>query len=250
MDELKDGIADYVVDSFHTAQDKLLRQNTGSSIKTMHVSDLVSPCLRKSYYQRLYPMYEMTDDMRSILFHGTVVHEHSKLAPFHEITMCYDVTKDLAYPPEDVKQMDDKQREGIISGTVDDVVKYGDHYVICDKKTYNSKGYTKKEVDPSHALQVNIYNVLLTEAYNITAKYGCVLYLDKMKDLKELPMVFELDPLDEVKEFMRSAYNKLSDVRPPEGEICFLCNGKNKLGKIYCNYLDQCVKDGNRFNKK
>jgi len=30
----------------------------------------------------------------------------------------------------------------------------------------------------------------------------------------------------------------------PDPTITFLCNGENKDKKIYCNFLEQCKKDG------
>ena len=246
--DVKSGIGNFIIDSFHNAQEELLRKNTGRRIKSLHVSDFCSPCLRKAYYQRLYPIWEMNDQMRAVLYNGTIVHEHSQLAPFHEITMCYDVNKDLAYTPMEVMQMPEGERAGIVTGTVDDVMKYGDDYVICDKKTYNGKGFVKNSADEMHQLQINIYNVMLAETFDIKSKYGCVLYLDKSKDLKETPVVFELADKDEIKQYMRDTMEKLRGLTPPKGTICYLCNGENRNSQIYCNYVDQCERDGNRVD--
>ena len=188
--------------------------------------------------------------MRAVLYNGTIVHEHSQLAPFHEITMCYDINKDLAYTPMEVMQMPEGERAGIVTGTVDDVVKYGDDYVICDKKTYNGKGYVKNSADEMHQLQINIYNVLLEETFDIKSKYGCVLYLDKSKDLKETPVVFELAEKDIIKQYLRDTMESLRGLEPPIGTICYLCNGKNRNQQIYCNYVEQCERDGNRVDKE
>ena len=244
-DDMKKGISSFVEDSFHTAQTQLLQKGTGKRIKTLHVSDFVSPCLRKAYYQRLMPIWTMDDSKRDALYHGTILHEHSQLAPFHEITMCYDINKDLAYMPQEVIEMPDKEREGIVTGTLDDLVKYGDDYVIVDKKTYNGNGYVKTDVDQQYFMQISIYRVLLQEAFEIDAKYGCLLYLDKTKDFSASPVSVELMDTEKTKEYLRETWKKLMSTDVPDGTPCFLCNGKNRNKKIYCEYVDQCKIDGN-----
>ena len=145
-DILKRNIADYAVNAFHHAQDKALA-SSGKRLKTWHVSDFVSPCLRKAYYTRLYPDYEMDDQKRAVLYFGTIVHEHSQLSGFHEMTMCYDLEKDMAFTPQHVGTMEEEQKRNMITGTLDDLIKVGDQYVIVDKKTYNG-GFGYKKTTP------------------------------------------------------------------------------------------------------
>ncbi len=251
MDEiLKQRVASSVVDSFHEAQERAMASG-GRRLKTWHVSDFVSPCLRKSYYQRLYPQYEMDDKKRAVLYFGTIVHEHSKLSQFHEVTMCYDMENDRSYTPQEVKEMEDDRRMTILTGTLDDLCKVGDDYILVDKKTYNGGfGYKKTTPDESYKLQLEIYRVLLNEAYGIDAKVGCLLYLDKSKDLSETPVIFDLEEIDTTKKKIQDLYKTLSDAEVPPGNVCWLCNGNNREGRVYCEYEDECKREGNRIITK
>lgn len=242
----KQAIADFVVNAFHKAQRDALWKNSGTRLDTWHVSDFVSPCLRKSHYSKIPELKTgMTDEMAAILFQGVIVHDNSILSSINELTMCYDIMKKCSLDPMEVREMekDDPRRKEILTGTLDDLVKVGDDFVICDKKTYNAKGYVKKEASPEHILQVNIYKVMLKASLGIDAKYGCNLYLDKGNGYKELPMVYETAPVEETEKFL---YNTLATFKRgmPDPTITFLCNGKNKDQKIYCGYFEQCEKDG------
>ena len=242
----KQAIADFVVNAFHKAQRDALWKNSGTRLDTWHVSDFVSPCLRKSHYSKIPELKTgMTDEMAAILFQGVIVHDNSILSSINELTMCYDIMKKCSLDPMEVREMekDDPRRKEILTGTLDDLVRVGNDFVICDKKTYNAKGYVKKEASPEHILQVNIYKVMLKASFGIDAKYGCNLYLDKGNGYKELPMVYETAPVEETEKFL---YNTLATFKRgiPDPTITFLCNGKNKDQKIYCGYFEQCEKDG------
>ena len=239
---MKDKIEESVLQAFHKARDQLLNQSTGSRIRTFHVSDFVSPCLKKVWYQKHHPV-PMEEKTKNILYHGLVIHEHSQLSHFHEVTMCYDIEKDIAYTPQEVEAMDKIDTRMIITGSLDDLVKVGEEYCIADKKTYSGRGYYKKtEPDESYQLQLSIYRVLLQASYGIDAKWGCLLYLDKGDDLSETPLAFELKPIEETKEFLKKTLKELRVL--PEPTICWLCNGENKKGKIFCPFLDQCNREG------
>jgi len=237
----KEQIQNTVLTSFQKAVSTTLEKNNGSRIKTVHVSDFVSPCLRKSYYNQHITDSEQDTIKNKVLFMGVILHEHTKLSHFHEVTMCYDIVNDRSMTPQDVEDL--KDPAGIITGTLDDLVKVGNEFVIVDKKTWNARGFVKTEPDESYFKQLSIYRVLLKESYNIDAKYGCLLYLDKSNDLNETPLAFELASINETKQFLRQTYNELTCGMPPP-TITYLCNGKNKFGRIYCPYLEQCKKDG------
>jgi hypothetical protein len=156
--------------------------------------------------------------------------------------MCYDIKLDKSYTPQEVAQMPWQETTNIITGSLDDMMRVGDEYVIADKKTWNNKGYTKTSPDEGYIKQLSIYRVLLEKAYGIDAKWGCLLYLDKAHDLEENPMAFELDSIDDTKQYLKDTLEQLQG--KPDPNPCFLCNGKNKLGKIYCPYLDLCNSEG------
>jgi len=237
---MQERIEQFVLDAYHNAQDRLLNTSTGSRIRTLHVSDFVSPCLKKVYYQKTFPK-PMEQKTKSILYHGLVIHEHTQLSHFHEVTFCYDIINDIGYTPQEVAEMPRAETKNIISGTLDDLLKVGDKYVIADKKTWNGKGYKKKAPDESYVRQLSIYRVLLEKSYGIDAEYGCLLYLDKGNDLEELPMSFLLHDKEVTKDFLKYTLKQLQGV--PDATPCWLCNGQNKKNKVFCPYLDQCNAD-------
>lgn len=238
---MKEEIETAVTEAFHKAQDKLLEHTSGSRINTFHVTDFVSPCLRKTWYQKRIKK-PMGRDVKSILYHGLIVHEHSQLSHFHEVTMCYDIVEDKSYTPQEVSQMPWQKTLNMITGTLDDLMRVNGEYVIADKKTWNNKGYVKLTPDEGYIKQLSIYRVLLEKAYGIDAKWGCLLYLDKTHDLSESPMAFELDSIEDTKAFLLKSLKELQGF--PDANPCWLCNGKNRQGKIYCPYLEQCTRDG------
>ena len=244
--DIQQTIKDFVVTAWHKAQRDALWKNSGGRLDTWHVSDFVSPCLRKTHYSKIPELKkDMTDEMAGILFQGVIVHDNAILGSINELTMCYDIVKRENIDPSTVKAMDkeDPRKKDILTGTLDDLLRIGNEFVIADKKTYNARGYVKKEASPEHILQVNIYKLMLKYAYGIEANYGCNLYLDKGDGYKELPLVYETAPIDETQEFLDKVLNKLKN-GVPDPTITFLCNGKNKDKKIYCNFLEQCKKDG------
>lgn len=243
---IEDDIKDFVVNAFHKAQRDALWKNSGTRLDTWHVSDFVSPCLRKSHYSKIPELKTaMNDEMAAILFQGVIVHDNAILGSINELTMCYDIEKRENIDPSTVKAMekDDPRKKDILTGTLDDLLRIGDEYVIADKKTYNARGYVKKEASPEHILQVNIYKLMLKYSYGIEANYGCNLYLDKGDGYKELPMVYKTAPIEETQKFLETTLKTFKD-GIPDPTITFLCNGKNKDKKIYCNFLEQCEKDG------
>ena len=244
--DTKKAIADFVVNAFMKAKRDALWTIGGVRLDTWHVSDFVSLCLRKTHYSKIPELKtEMTDEMAGILYQGSIVHDNSKLGSINELTMCYDIVKKCNLETSEVRkwEKDDPRKQDVVTGTLDDLVKVGNDFVICDKKTYNAKGYVKKEASPEHILQVNIYKLLLHESFGINADYGCNLYLDKGDGYKELPMVYETAPIEETREYLEKTLLKLKS-GIPDPTITYLCNAKNKDKKVYCNYLDQCKKDG------
>jgi hypothetical protein len=240
---LKIEIENSVLEAFQNAQDVVLKKGTGNRIRTWHVSDFVSPCLRKTFYQKAYPEWSMDDDKRSALWIGTMVHEYSQLSEFHEITMCYDIEEDVALSPQEVRLMGAQYTKNIITGTFDDLMKIGGDYVLVDKKTWNGRGYKKTEPDEGYVNQLNIYRVLLKEALGIDAKYGALLYLDKTSQFAPLPLAFKLDPIGRTKKMLREILDTLTNGNIPNATPNFLCNGNNRQKKIYCPYLDRCNAD-------
>jgi len=232
-----------VLAALRKAQQDYLRNSNGRRLNTWHVSDFVSECLRKTHYGKLYP--EKFDvNKSSIFFLGHIVHEHTQLSKINELTMCYDIENDIALTPEQVQNLPFDQLGSIITGTLDDLMKVGEHFVIADKKTYNGGGWYKKtSPDASYELQINIYRVLLEASYGIDASHGCLLYMDKKSNLDPTPIAFELTPISQTKQKMKEILMELKS-GDPKANPCWLCNGKNKKKEVYCSYLDVCKQEG------
>lgn len=245
--EVSESIGKLVLSTYRNTVNNYMTKHNGQRLHTWHVSDFTSPCVRKTYYQRLYP--EKYDTRKnSIFFLGQIIHEHTPLSKINELTMCYDIETDQSVSVEEVMAMPKSSLRSIITGTLDDLIQYGKDFIIADKKTYNgASGYKKTQPDEQYALQLSIYRVLLQRSYGIDAKYGCLLYLDKSNDLAESPIPFELAPIEDTKMVMKEILSELTrEDKPPKPNICWLCNGNNRKGAIYCPYVELCKQEGGR----
>jgi ATP-dependent exoDNAse (exonuclease V) beta subunit len=241
-----DQIKEKVVQTYRQAQQDYMKRSNNKRLNTWHVSDFVSECIRKTYYSKLHPE-KFSPEKQSLFWFGHIVHEHTPLSKINELTMCYDIETDMALTPEEVLEKPFDQLGTIITGTLDDLMKINGEFVIADKKTFTGGGYYKKtSPDYSYELQLNIYRVLLKESYGIDAKYGCLLYLDKTSNLDPTPIPFELKPVEQTKLQMKEILYQLRSGQTPAPNVCWLCNGKNKKGQIYCSYVDLCKQDGGR----
>ena len=147
----------------------------------IHVSDIIKPCMRNVIYKKTEPSTgASTEDIKSLYF-GQIVHSNSMMAEpeHHEKFLAYDYVRDEALTREEALEipMDDPRQMDIIYGSIDDLIKVGDKWVICDKKTTGSIDYFNKatsKVSESHRDQINRYRVLLEKCYGIDAEHGCV----------------------------------------------------------------------------
>lgn len=237
-------IKEFIEKAMLNAKREALQKNNGTRLKTWHVTDFVKACLRNTVYSKRPELKRgLTDELVNVLYQGQIVHENSKLGSINELSMCYDIINKIAIDPQDVKELPEEKIKNIITGTLDDLLKIGNDFVLCDKKTYNSKGYVKKEPNPEHVLQVQVYSLMLAASYSIYPKYGCIIYLDKANGLSTSQFVFEIDPIEKTQIFLEQTLLTLQGLLP-DPTVTFLCNGKNRAGKIYCPYIDQCKKDG------
>jgi len=244
--EISESIGSLVLSAYRKSVNTYMSKHNGQRLHTWHVSDFTSPCIRKTYYQRLYP--EKYDAKKnSIFFLGNIIHEHTPLSKINELTMCYDIETDQPVSIDEVLLMPRNSLKTIITGTLDDLLQYGNDFIIADKKTFNgSSGYKKTSPDSQYSLQLSIYRVLLQKNYGIDAKYGCLLYLDKSNDLAESPIPFELLPIEDTKVIMKEILVELCSDKLPKPNVCWMCNGNNRKGAIYCPYVELCKQDGGR----
>ena len=217
----------------------------------IHVSDVIKPCMRNVIYRKTEPETgASTEDVKSLYF-GQCVHNNSQIAKEenHEKFLAYDYVRDESLSYEESKKIpeDDPRQLDIIYGSIDDLMKVGGKWVICDKKTTGSIDYFSRanaRVSDSHRDQINRYRVLLKKCYDIDAEFGCVIYvsnsIDKEKRDKPVIMSFKLKPIEETLLDMIEKANiiktSLTEEILPERTKCFLCDGM-------CPYATKCFSD-------
>lgn len=221
---------------------------------TIHVSDIIKPCMRNVIYKKINSDQGMsTEDMKSLYF-GQCVHNNSMVAEpeYHELFLAYDYVRDEPLTYEEAKKIpnDDPRHLDIIYGSIDDLVKVGDKWVICDKKTTGSIDYFSKstsKASESHKDQINRYRVLLKKCYDIDATFGCVIYISNKieKDKRDKPVTisFKLQDMEttliDMIEKSRVIKSSLTEKMLPERTKCFLCDGM-------CPYASMCFADERR----
>ena len=237
----------------------LWRKSQVKAMKTerlgkIHVSDLIKPCMRYVIYKKITPETGMsTEDMKSLYF-GQLVHSNSQLADkeHHEKFLGYDFVEDKPVDLKWAQSLDenDPKHLDIIYGSIDDLIKVKDEWVIVDKKTTGSIGYFSRansKVSDSHKDQINAYAALLKKCYGIEAKRGCVIYISnsvsKEDRDKPTPLSFKLQNPDEtLKELVEKAKtlkDALTKKTLPERTKNFLCDGM-------CPHATYCFEDNRK----
>tara|TARA_R100000008_G_C3565243_1_gene158756 strand:- start:440 stop:1204 length:765 start_codon:yes stop_codon:yes gene_type:complete len=243
-----DDINEKVYFEFRRAQMEALKTERLGQI---HVSDIIKPCMRNVIYRKVLPEQSAsTEDVKSLYF-GQIVHSNSQIAKEedHEKFLAYDYVRDVGLSYEEAKKipLNDPRQMDIIYGSIDDLIKVGDKWVICDKKTTGSIDYFSRataKVSDSHRDQINRYRVLLKKCYDIDADFGCVIYIsnkiEKDKFDKPVIMSFKLRPVEETLIDMIEKSNiikkSLNEEILPERTKCYLCDGM-------CPYATVCFSD-------
>ena len=218
--------------------------NGSGRMETIHVSDIVQECFRKSYYSMKFPAQVTDDQQMGILYAGQAIHNFSRLGEIHEEVLCYDFVNNKPCTIDEVKEMTPEQRKNVITGAPDDIIlddKLG--IIISDKKTWFSNNYKKTTANQSHIDQVNIYKWLLWRTKGLIANHAVILYLDFFTRFKDpLPIEVELLDLMDIENMVMERIRILRSGLPPANP-CYLCDGKNKDGRIYCSYKEICDKN-------
>ena len=220
----------------------------------LHVSDVISPCLRMVHYKKTDPQPSMTTESMRSLYMGQIIHAHSQLSDnkkFHEIKLAWDYVEDKVINLQRVTDPDSKEYikpddpkwYDILIGSIDDLIKVGEHYMICDKKTTGAiDWFSKANSKPSeyHVDQINHYRVLLQKCMKIDATYGCVIYISNIKTLKNdkpVPLAFPLADVEETIEKIKVSGQKIKDMmlagKQPKRTRCYMCDG-------ICEYAQIC----------
>jgi len=217
----------------------------------IHVSDLIKPCLRNVMYGKFIKQSSNANDLRS-LFYGQAVHKVTSLnddMKYNEMFLGYDYVKDEPISLEEAQALkpDDPRHLDIIYGSIDDLIKVEDEWVICDKKTTGAIDYFSKynsKPSDSHRDQINRYRVLLDKCYNINAKFGAVVYISNNvpKDKVDKPSILPFK-LEAIEKTLQDMVEKAKIIKEsytqkilPERTFCYMCD-------TFCPYATKCFTD-------
>jgi len=214
MSEIEEDIQSRFMKSLHE-----FRNKGGVHREGIHVSDLVSDCLRSVYYNKTVGERLMDLDGYLRTGYGMMVHEMIPLSEENELKVEYETSNVVK-----------------IVGRIDDVIMIDGKLIILDKKT------TRKDIKyayNNHWRQLYYYSVLYKETYDKDVDYVALCYIN----LEEvgLPKVFvnKVGDLYSVKAEMVSRAEAISNylesnVLPPK---------KYSRSCKWCDYVVQCSGD-------
>lgn len=200
------------------------------SRKNIHVSDLVSDCMRKPWYRlRGFEEDKKTFAQALPLVHGTMLHECVDLGGIeHEVSLAANIDK--MKPAGYTNARRKANYYDIVQGAMDDLVEIDDELIICDKKTTRQ---IPKEISLQYKTQLNIYKLLYYINNDIDVKKGAIIYIDKTTAWnKHKTIVFDLLDIGEIKQFVLDRLALLERQQLPPRKESFLCH--------WCPFIDEC----------
>ena len=177
---------DEIIKLFKDLQKRKVK--SGSRSKSIHVSDLTSHCLRKTWYNFNLPKYKrtLTDADIANFFLGRIVHENTSLSKRNEVSVAGNVRKMEAVKSRDIGS---HNFYDCVTGTIDDICEINGETYIVDKKTAR---YIPKEPDEGYVIQINIYKLLLYLTEGIEVNKGAILYLSKTDSFQK-PVCYDFN---------------------------------------------------------
>jgi len=240
---------------------QMYNQLNDSDRSGIHVTDLVSPCLRQIFYN-----LKMKDMMQERELTLEQAHTFWLGKKYHEIAVSNVALNGKGiYVIPDLDSVDIKFEDGRyvvydksgvrlgvygyefpveyydIKGQIDEIVEYDGEIYIVDKKS--TKRIPYKPYD-THVRQVEIYSVLLWRQFNVKAEYGAVLYIQKLHEPDELGenkfrvkvYTWQLRDIEEIEKELLEKLEKIKSALEkdelPEANPNSLCK--------WCNWKDQC----------
>lgn len=199
----------------------------------LHVSDLVSDCLRKSWYRMSGLPVIHGDDSVTNFYYGTTVHESfDGMFEIMENKMCVNPYAEIT--EEEMVDIDKEMKDNPfkwVSGSFDALYN-GD--TILDFKTAK-----KLPTSPSmsYIKQINFYSYMYYLQTGVEIKKGCIFYLDKSTAFHNVrEFHFDLLTLEENRGHMIAAMDEIAGEEPPEKVPGILCT--------VCPYKDNCDPHG------
>jgi len=190
----------------------------------IHVSDLVYPCVRKAYFNKVYghrgedDIGQLTERELLTFWIGKKIHE-LPITAFHEVPVEYMGVK----------------------GTFDEAIFADGNFIIIDKKTSNK---IPKSAYEHHKTQIRFYALMHYKTTGVKAKYGAVIYIQKYTGMDSPEVikvfVFPIGDYEEIELTFMERYHQLTEAlekgKVPERVPSFMCN--------YCPWHMKCFAEG------
>ena len=196
--------------------------------KVVHVSDLTQDCMRKAWYRLNDYAGDLKDFKKSLpLAHGTALHNIINLGGLeHELSMFCHISTMTPRTNSDGTDI-----YSCVKGSMDDLIEIDDELIICDKKT--TKKSIPREVPEQYKKQMNIYKLLYFITSGIEVKRAAIVYIDKSTAWeRHATRVFDLEPIENIKEYVLDKLSILNTKTPPPRVKTFLCP--------WCDYYLTC----------
>jgi len=241
---LKGKVEDVALLAFRKAQYEALRTER---LGLIHVSDLIKPCLRYSYYHKEYPPMLDTKALKS-MFYGQAVHKVTNMSTdpkMNEFLMMYNFIGEVNVEPWTTENWDNeggKKWFDVIVGTIDDILMVDGEIVICDKKTTGNLSWAKKgNMGQSYRDQLNAYKYLYYMATGNEVKKGCIIYIENSVDPENyqdvVPVAAQLESIPVIESWLipkaKAFRDYLMKNELPPLTRCYLCDGM-------CPYIEKC----------
>jgi len=228
-------ISDFIIKQFRDVQKEKVSKRERS--KAIHVSDLTSPCTRKTWYN--FHSTEVPINLDSIcnFYLGILLHEQAKLGKRNEVPVTANIREKK---PVNVSEINQDNFYECVTGTIDDILEINGKTVIVDKKTTNR---IPEQPSEEYQTQINIYKLLLYINEGIDVKKGAILYLEKPSSFKETAcFVFDLMNLEEIERMVIYKLDELKSQTEPNRVITFRCD--------YCPHFKTCDPHQNGGGRK
>lgn len=232
----------------------------------IHVTELTSECLRKIWYglklKELYVVRELTIEQARIFWLGKKYHE----VPLSNVAIKDDGSLFIIGDDKDVK-VEYNEKDGLfyvydldgrkigvygfelpvqyygVKGQIDEVVMTDEGLMIVDKKTTS---WMPSAPAPNYMKQVEYYSVMLKEDWGLEAKFGAILYIQKLNGKNNSnsrftkAYIWQLRPFEEID---REFKEKVDAVRAYLDKDELPPANQNKTDCRFCQWKTLCYQN-------
>lgn len=209
--------------------------SSGNRSKSIHVTSLTQPCVRRTYYDLTHPKKEISYESAAIFRIGQIVHSGVVLNPErNETSMGANIR---TMKPIEVKDINPINFFDCITGTIDDIIEHNGETIIVDKKTFSTlKRWEPKEAGEDYIFQLNEYKLLYYINFGKEIKKGAIVYLDTASRFEKIK-VFEiqLDTIENIKVKVLAKLDLLKSGKVPPRVTSWRCDYCPHATKELCD---------------